>query len=417
VVFAVTMAAVWSPVLVMLQPHGGSAAVAANHRQYLQPAAEWFATLWRQTVNLKTLDGPLTAVGLGLAVLVPAVLLPLSRRHSTWNVAPSESDPTGTDAPGRSSSLDNARRRSSIFEVLQWSAVIAFLAAGAPAILPSSVVLGVAAICGIVLQLVRTPVDGQVSTDDDGGNSTAARSEKLASWLVAAWYLGLLAATPFYTPYPRLTLPWLMSAWLGTAALIGWAVRNAMRAATNPANAGGTMTGRGLTALLIVAAFAVSAWLIVQRFPARIVGWQDRTGIERIAAQIVEETSGLTAARGDVRAGLPAAIIYVYAEPALFFHLSAMAPDRIAAGPVTNLDFVHPRANSVQVPTYLVAGPHAEHTAGFGRQWEEFGPRFELVETYSYTPSDLVFLDNYDPRTFIDPEARPDERVRLYRIR
>ena len=41
------------------------------------------------------------------------------------------------------------------------------------------------------------------------------RSRRLAAWLLAAWTIGLFIATPSYKPYPRLVLPWLISAPFG----------------------------------------------------------------------------------------------------------------------------------------------------------------------------------------------------------
>src|SRR5690606_22903414 len=40
------------------------------------------------------------------------------------------------------------------------------------------------------------------------------RWRHLAVWLLAAWFFGLLISIPFYTPYPRLLLPWYAGGWL-----------------------------------------------------------------------------------------------------------------------------------------------------------------------------------------------------------
>lgn len=49
----------WSPVLICLQKYGGYAAVAANHRQYVEGFAEWPANAGQQLDHIAFYDGPL----------------------------------------------------------------------------------------------------------------------------------------------------------------------------------------------------------------------------------------------------------------------------------------------------------------------------------------------------------------------
>ena len=49
----------WSPVLIGLQSHGGYAAVAANHRQYVEGFTDWTANAELQLENIAYYDGPL----------------------------------------------------------------------------------------------------------------------------------------------------------------------------------------------------------------------------------------------------------------------------------------------------------------------------------------------------------------------
>jgi hypothetical protein len=93
-----------------------------------------------------------------------------------------------------------------------------------------------------------------------------------------------------------------------------------------------------------------------------------------------------------------------------------MAADRLAAGPVANLDFVHPKAKRPTLPTYLVAGQHARRTPQFVAQWAEFGTSFDPVASFDYSPSDLVLLDHYDPRS-ISETRRPSEKLELFRVK
>ncbi len=57
---AVVAFLVWSPVLWYLQPYGGYAAVAENHRGYLSPVSDWGRNAAEQAVQLASQTGNLT---------------------------------------------------------------------------------------------------------------------------------------------------------------------------------------------------------------------------------------------------------------------------------------------------------------------------------------------------------------------
>lgn len=403
----------WSPVVFGLQQYGGYAAVAANHRTYLHGLSEWLPALLRQAANLGFVDGWPTAVGLGLSVLLPAVLLPLSRRSFTWN--PDLAEPrearAGTEQSGTASpSPESARLPTTgpAAHVLQYRVVFAALAAGAVAVLPSGMLLLAGGVAGCCVQLFDR-------SRAEGTEILCTSRRHLAAWMTTAWFLCLLAATPFYRPYPRLVLPWLISAWLGCAALVGWWLRADGTATAATPSGKKAERSRGISALLVLVSLAASAWLAAERFSPRPVGWQERTGLERIAQKIVERIAR-EADRGHQARAEPI-FLYVYAEPALFFHISALAPHRIAAGPVSNLDFVRP-ADPPPMPTFLATGPHAHRSQRFAEHWRKLGDRFETVQQYDYVPSDLVRLNHHPPAALAgDDDQRPDEQVRLYRLR
>jgi hypothetical protein len=68
------------------------------------------------------------------------------------------------------------------------------------------------------------------------------------------------------------------------------------------------------------------------------------------------------------------------------------------------------------VPTYLVVGPHARRDSQFQSAWPKAKSRWELVASYEYQPSAIVWLDLFDPRK-VDPGKQPGEKVEAYRLR
>lgn len=377
-IVTVTALVVWFPVWIGLQQHGGYAVVAANHRQYLVGVSGWWGSLLQQYGNLRSLDGWLSCGGLGMAILTPTLLPPLRHRF-TWN------------APGN-------------FVLVLIGA--ALCAAGMAAAITSSAVLCTAAVLGITGHLLR-----QRSASQTGERRP---DNSPAGWLLAAWFFGLFLATPFYRAYPRLTLPWLMSAWLGTGLAIGWFWRGlANRPEPQTARAG----LRGPAVLLMLIGGAGIAWFGNRQARNGLPAWQDRTGMETITAQMVGDI------RQDISSGneqsRPAGstadfVVYVYGEPALFFHLRAAGA---LAGPVSHLKFADPSAPALGVPVYLAVGPHALRSPKFTEDWTRYKDRFRLVTEFQYRPSTLVALNNDPPDRLAEDNGRPVEPVRLYRLK
>ena len=117
-------------------------------------------------------------------------------------------------------------------------------------------------------------------------------------------------------------------------------------------------------------------------------------------------------ARGESRKS--ECVAYVYAEPAVFFHLS---DNLVLAGPVSDLEFAAPTAPRLPAATYLVIGPHARRSEQFAQQWAARGDRFEKVAAWNYRPSLIVLLDHHDPDDVRYRENRVDETIELYRLR
>ncbi|HAW29755.1 MAG TPA: hypothetical protein DCY03_16800, partial [Planctomycetaceae bacterium] len=378
---------VWSPVLIGLQKSGGYSVVAANHSRYVVGFSGWFHSFWRQWQNHRLLEGTSGFLSLGLVCLALCLLCVCSRIPKSGNQPAEISD---SQTPGST-----------------WNLTLLGLFAATPILLSAFVgispVLGLLASAGILLQLFvpagrfRLPLStGQVQVSDDELN------RELAAWLLAAWFCGLLLATPLYYPYPRLTIPWTISAWLGTAAFAGWLEQRA----------GGSLfelfqssAGSGRNRFRIspaVGVVAVAVLLVVAFKPWTMVAWQSRDDLKAIAQNILADL------RSQSDSSSENAILYTYAEPALFFNIQSQGHP--LTGPVADLEFLN--SLSTQNPAYLIVGPHAATDPDFQKQFNAVRERFELVHSYDYSPSLLVRLNQSSLG-----EASETEPVLLYRAR
>jgi hypothetical protein len=240
--------------------------------------------------------------------------------------------------------------------------------------------------------------------------------------MLLVWFLGLTFAIPLYHPYPRLALPWLMAVWLGAGGLLGWlagraalAKRSRTRqsadgAASSPHSAECGYGGSGwpMAAAGALFLFAAIALWVAKPEPAAGVhsAWQARTGLRTAAEKIVHDVAS------PVRGG-ESTIVFVYAEPALVFHLNAVqlgAKNRAVVAPVGDLDFGEiPLENRV----FLAAGLHAGQSADFHNQVNKSLDRFVLMKEYPYHASDIVLSDHYSPA---DWEKYRNQAVKLYRV-
>src|SRR6185369_1431806 len=73
-VTAVVATAVWSPYFFSLQSQGGYAPIADNHAKYFVGLAGWLDSASRQLANQRVLASRLSAVGILIAVALPAAL-------------------------------------------------------------------------------------------------------------------------------------------------------------------------------------------------------------------------------------------------------------------------------------------------------------------------------------------------------
>ena len=345
----------WLPMLAGLREHGGYAVVSANHAGYFVGVDGWFGGFLRQWENLAFIETAGTSNALGLLGLM------LIATSCTLTV-----------------------RRLAGAEILVIAALVLALNLASTPSVPSLL-----AVAGIGRQLMTLMV----------GNLD--RGRRLALWMLAAWFLGLLVAVPLYTPYPRLTLPFLVAMWLGAG--LGLSMLTGGRRGEAPALTDWITSRnwrRGLACVTFVAAVGILLWNDGAEF-------QDRRPLRTIAQRIDR-----TLAETDQ------AIVYVLGEPALFFHLSALSQNpNLYVLPGGDFESISPPDPSLgPVKIYTVAGPHvlrAPDDPAAGISWAE--ANLTPIDEWEYLPSTLVLLNEYAPHTL---DAGSPERfvIRLGRI-
>jgi len=140
-----------------------------------------------------------------------------------------------------------------------------------------------------------------------------------------------------------------------------------------------------------------------------VPGWAPRTGLADQARLIFEDAA--RNAEVELPKGLDRFATYTYAEPALLFHLRRLGCAFV--NPVKDVAFARPDAPPPQLPSFVMIGPQAWRTPGFGEQMAPAMPRLDLVGKYWFEPSDLVLLDS----SLVRSAKRPRAELELYRIK
>ncbi len=317
----------WLPCLWGLESVGGYSVVAANHRRYLVGWSGMAASVVRQFEALMFLEDFPSRIAwlLGLTLL--------------WINAPRRSVP-----------------------VWGWS----LLATGGLCFgtLPITCLAAIA----LLVCLVR--------------RAGWSRWREFPVWLLLAWWVSLTIATPGYTPYPRLTLPWLVASWLVAGAWVaGWLMSKTD--SHTPIRAGSqSWLGRlGAVGLLLVAALATSR--VWQR--DWLLGHPQR-GLADGARQVVEAIQQSLAISHEQPID---ALIYVHAEPALVFHLRAHGLPVVQ--PVQDLEFTR-KPGVDRAPTFVILGDRSRHEPGL--QGPPAGDaRWRPVAQLELAVPPLVWLD------------------------
>ncbi len=343
---------VYSPSVWSLQETGGYLAVSANHRQYFKGLGSWWKNFEIQTEHLRVLQHYMTG-GLG-ALSVFGIIYWLRNQADI-------SDETQEARPSDRKCLESNWILGCVYVVIFFSS--------------ASVVVCVVISSFLIYECYSS-------------RSLIMKDSMLGlSVLVSAlWMTLLVVLTPLYYPYPRLLMPAMIGSivaysltieLLGRKSLEWWkANRDEKRLKQVEAN---RPVIRFFNAMLVVTGLLGALGL-----GTRI--YAPRTGLAKSVSEVVK------AVRPDGNLEAPL-IVYVYGEPAAYWHLSQQ---RVLAGPVSNLDFANPEARQKGIELYLVTGPHAGQTPVFGEQMEAKKEFFEEVGRYQFKPSLLVTMDEVE---------------------
>lgn len=394
---AATAIAVWSPYLLTL-PHG-YAEVARNHSQYLVGFAGWDSDSTRLREALEEFNSPLN-----WGALVFVVAMGMWRFHSTGGTK------TWTD---------------SLSPVIQAVVVccwmVGFAAIGGIRLTVNRLLLIQAAITlfvGLTVSLVRLVILiwnsrklQPESAKSRLGDPYFEFTFGFTDWLVAAWVVGLTVSVPLYRPYPRLALLWLV----GTILLFPCLFARG-RKPSNVEPELPSLKDKLWSALLVVPIAAANITLFPLPHPPAENSfayrcWETRSQFREIARDVAGDALKNVQAANQMPIQNTQAVLYVYAEPGLFFHLPA---EGLAVQPAGNLNFVAIEATR-KLPTFLVTGPHAHRSRAFAGEFAQRTDQFELIASYPYDASDFVRLDDVSA-TQLRAHREPLE-VRLYRVR
>ncbi|MEX1232638.1 MAG: glycosyltransferase family 39 protein [Planctomycetaceae bacterium] len=389
-VSAVMMLACWYPVWSDLEDIGGYGAIAANHRGYFVGFGGWVESLLSHIKTQRAEQG-LSTLAVAVFAWMWMVASVVTRRLRAGSSVSRES----VDARATSTWWLTDRH------VLMWlpASFVFLLVAVACSI---SFALGVVGLGVLAILLVA-----EFSSATRRGRTASivlGEFSRAALWLLGSWTLGLLLATPLYAPYPRLLMPSLIKTWIGFGVFVVFMLANGTKFALNRR----TLAASLVVTLLVVAGRYGGMRPHSRPFPA----WQSRLGIEHASHRIAEAILNDTVSRKTVPAK-DRAIVYVWGEPAVVFHLRAAGWPMVA--PVANFGFLEPIPGAPMLPTYLVVGPHYEKDLSAGVN--DLTGRFELVGKFRFTPSDLVAFDEQPPQGFAQAVPREDEPVSLFRIR
>ncbi|MEZ6063181.1 MAG: glycosyltransferase family 39 protein [Planctomycetaceae bacterium] len=458
-----TMAAVaalcFAPWLWSLQDEGGYAAVAQNHRAYLN--TDGFSG-WRQrlashvTYHFLT-DSWLSVVSIGLGIVAAGSRRWMQLRSFTWNRAAEGNGPH--QLVGDYPSVTLLAKFCAAAIVM----TIVAMAIGSLGLLTCTAAGGLSG-----MFLARVPSDlHRRRTEQDLSpaeatsrpcteadlNAAAFVDPLLGASIVIAWFAGMLLSTPMYHPFPRLSLPLLASVWLGAAGGLAWWIEanlNVARRGPRHSDESSRQSTMRQTVTVLVAAAVVFSLYSAGGFRRTPEVWADRTSLQVASWQIAraalddagEGASGpallpsdtiirpdsvpeVSAAEPGVTVKVdrsnpladlqsPECLIYAFGEPAVLYHLWQAG---IVARPVQDVTFPTARLHGEPLPTFLVIGPNALRTPGFRNDWAVHQDRFEHVTDIHFRPSLVVLLNLFTVDWLMQHFESQEQRLELYRLR
>lgn len=389
---AVTALVVWSPYWLSLP--NGYAEVARNHSQYVVGFAGWTNGSLRQREALEAFNSPLSWIGLVIVFVGMGMLWKLNS-ISNSNVPADQRNPISSG---------------------QFALVLVVFATAAATIAANRILL-LTAIYGLSLGVAVTVLLRLKSWQHRNLELTIGANPfsfqfiqwffQRSDWLLTAWIIGLSVSVPLYRPYPRLALVWLVGIVLFVSRSFNFRTCDASSQSSVKDRIGAWVL-LGLTA----------GFFLLIDFPAPGLReafifrcWETRSQFREIARDATGDALKAAQSGNQKPIQNTQAVLYVYAEPGLYFHLPA---DGLAVQPAGNLNFVDIEATR-KLPTFLVTGPHAQRSKAFADEFAKRADQFELISSYPYDASDFVRLDEVSA-TQLRAHREPLE-VRLYRVR
>ena len=406
--FALVATLLWSPVVYGLQSVGGYSVVAKNHAGYLVGLSGWWDGLRMHFAYHGWLT---TWVGV-FGLLVVDVALGIH--------------------PGR--------QRTNLAGVLYLLVILA-------GICGVGGTFGVVSFCAFVW-IVRgwlrsRSVSGPALAAGSPSRSQSAEPaasavpltnsnpRRIMEAMLVTWWVGLTLTTPLYTPYARLSLPWLVSCWL----LVGWfmsrlditfprVAQQEPRPPVEKSTIVDVCLVMGLMGLAICFLFltpqpATHANIVG---PKHLPAWSNRTRLRTATRRFIHEIDmGRRSMRPSEVAGFDAAV-YVVGEPALFCHLAEASQTselQFIARPSSSMSCAAPKAGPY-VPKFIVTGSHvpvAEIDSAVA------SGLIEPIWEQRVLVSDMVALDSASLKQLQGKVLKSDTGpeytipIRIYRIR
>lgn len=271
--------------------------------------------------------------------------------------------------------------------------------------LPSTRVLGIAAILalgGILIGATGVAVLlALMSLAILAREFAAYRTRVIICW-VGLW----LVAAPFYHPYARLLLPFVIAAFLLAGLVLDRVLRrfSAVSAQGFAERANEQRAGRvgasgnwpiGLVVITLAAGLAASIPFVRNDDGD---AWRSSRNVAALAAAIDDRVPEDEA-------------IYVLGEPPLAYYLRALG--REVPGDL------RPRAlASVTGPAYIIGGVYSQRAPQLRNVLARFGDQLTVDGVLRFEPNDLRLLDDLDPRAAREYRAQPDSTfdLTIYRL-
>ncbi|APZ92379.1 ArnT family glycosyltransferase [Fuerstiella marisgermanici] len=477
-VMAATAFVCWSPWLWMLQDAGGYAAVAANHSGYYTGLSQWQNNMAAHIMYYFHFDSWLAALAVivGMMAAGSRRWMELAQSRPTDQIA---TDATSTDAaPSKSTTAPAWFPPPRLLAKFCSTALVMGVVATGVSSVGLLTCLGIGGLAGMFLwptltELHRRRVEQDTSLIMPGGagffpadmRAAPAIDPMIGFAFAASWLLGMVFATPMYSPFPRLSMPLLASIWLAGAGGVAWW----MEANTNVARRSpiddvpppGPLK-RIVNAMVVVAlALTISvtggirtptiwrdrtslrdaSWHLGEaalqdaagKFQPEAIPWvTEEDGIIRpdppeqfdedgnlipppgFMAQLYERISkpyDTSTPLADI--DKPTCVVYGFGEPSVLFHLRNAG---LNVSPVQDVNFPPAALNGEELPTYLVLGPNALRTEELLYDWTVAQYRFEHVADFRFAPSDVVLFNLFSPMFVSQHDEAYVQKLELYRV-